>query len=172
MAKKKKVAKKPAKKPAKKAAKKAPAKSAAKKAPAAKPGEFVVSTGKGSSPMEIGMDLVAKFNAGQTKEIEDLYWAPMIESIEGIGVGMGWRGKESVYSKNAWWAADHVMHGGTAEGPYVGSTGFAVRFRLDIETKSTGQREWMEEVGVYTVKDGKIIREEFMYNTGGGPSSA
>ena len=167
MAKKKKVTKKVSKKPAKKVAKKAPA---VKKASAAKPGPFDISTGKGPSPVEIGMDLVAKFNAGQLKEIEDLYWSPMIESIEGIGVGMGWRGKEAVYGKNNWWASDHVMHGGTAEGPYVGSTGFAVRFRLDVETKSTGTREWMEEVGVYTVKDGKIIREEFMYNTS-GPSA-
>jgi hypothetical protein len=33
---------------------------------------------------------------------------------------------------------------------------------MDVETKSTGAREWMEEIGVYTVKDGKIVREEFM----------
>jgi hypothetical protein len=34
---------------------------------------------------------------------------------------------------------------------------------MDVETKSTGKRETMNEVGVYTVQNGKIIREEFMY---------
>ena len=131
-----------------------------------------VSTGRGATPAEIGADLVAKFNTGQLAEIENQWWAPQIESVEGVGVAQGWRGVKAVHAKNAWWAQDHVMHGGSAEGPYVGAAGFAVKFRLDIETKSTGQREMMEEVGVYTVRDGKIVREEFMYSCAGAPPTA
>ena len=53
--------------------------------------------------------------------------------------------------------------GGVAEGPFVGATGFAVKFRMDIKDNSTGRRTLMEEIGVYTVLKGKIIQEEFMY---------
>ena len=33
--------------------------------------------------------------------------------------------------------------------------------------KPTGQRFQMEEAGLYTVKDGAIVREEFFYAMGG-----
>lgn len=134
-------------------------------------GPVAVTTGRGLTPAEIGADLVALFNRGQFKDVEDKHWAPAIESIEGVGVAQAWRGKRAVEGKNAWWAQDHEMQGGSAEGPYVGATGFAVKFRLDVLTKSTGQRQMMEEVGVYTVKNGKIIREEFMYGTSPGASA-
>jgi hypothetical protein len=173
-AKTKKVAKKTPSKPMAKPAKAAP-KPAAKAAPAkagpaskaasktAAPGTFEVKTGGGPAPLEIGQGLVAMFNRGEWKQIEERFWSPAIESVEGLGVQMGWRGKAAVDEKNAGWMADHVVHGASAEGPYVGSTGFAVKFRMDVETKSTGTRDMMEEVGVYTVQDGKIVREEFMY---------
>lgn len=157
-----KQAKKPAAKAAvKKAAK--PAKASAKKGSGVPSGAAAVSTGSGASPVQIGQTLVKMFNAGQFKEIEEMYWSPQIVSCEGVGVGMEWRGLKAVEEKNAGWMADHVIHGASAEGPYVGSTGFAVKFRMDVETKSAGKRETMEEVGVYTVRDGKIVREEFMY---------
>ena len=37
------------------------------------------------------------------------------------------------------------------------------KFKMDVEDKSTGRRTIMEEVGVYTVKNGRIVQEEFMY---------
>lgn len=126
-----------------------------------------VTTGKGPAPAEIGADLIAMFNKGQFKEIEAKYWSKDIESVEGVGVAMAWRGRKAVDAKNAWWMSDHVLHGASAEGPFVGASGFAVRFRMDVETKSTGQRQNMDEVGVYTVEKGKIVREEFMYATPG-----
>jgi hypothetical protein len=186
----KKMAKKANKAPAKKAqkspAKKAPAKKpAAKKPAAAKPpakkpvarksgasssglatGKAPISTGSGANPMQVGKTLVTMFNQGKLKEIEDFYWTPDIVSCEGFGVNAEWRGRTSVAQKNADWAKDHKLHGGTAEGPFVGSTGFAVKYKMDVETLSTGKREMMEEVGVYTIRDGKICREEFMYGIG------
>ncbi len=143
------------------------AKPAARRKPGGSTKPKTIKTGRGPGPMEVGQNLVSMFNRGQLKEIEDKYWSPKIESIEGMGVSQAWRGRKAVEGKNAWWMGDHVMHGGSAEGPYVGATGFAVKFRLDVETKSTGKRETMEEVGVYTVQNGKIVREEFMYGTGG-----
>lgn len=54
-----------------------------------------------------------------------------------------------------------------SEGPWVGASGFAVRMAVDVEQRSTGQRSHREEIAVYTVQGGKILREDFMFPAGG-----
>lgn len=151
-----------AKKPAKKSNKK---KSAPKRNPLA---PVPISTGKGDSAMDIGTNLVRMFNAGQWKtgEIEKKYWSPRIVSIEGVGTALGWHGVKAARSKGEEWMRDNVIHSCSAEGPFVGATGFSVKYTMDVETKSTGMRQTMVEVGVYSVLKGKIIQEEFMYFCG------
>jgi len=122
-----------------------------------------VTTGSGPSALEIGTDLVAMFNRGDLREIEAKYWSADIVSVEGLGVHMAWQGEPAVRAKNDGWSATNVIHGASAEGPFVGSSGFAVRFRIDSEERATGQRRIVDEIAVYTVRDGKIVREEFMY---------
>jgi SnoaL-like domain len=34
---------------------------------------------------------------------------------------------------------------------------------MDITAKATGERMAMDEVGIYTVKNGKIVEERFCY---------
>ena len=155
---------KQAPKAAKRATKKkssAPKNASAKRDPLA---PVAVSTGPGMSVMEIGSKLVADFNAGKM-HLNDM-WSPAIVSIEGVGVSQAWNGRKAVDAKNAWWAGEHIVHGASAEGPYVGATGFGVKFVIDVETKSSAKRELMTEIGVYTVKNGKIVQEEFMYRAG------
>lgn len=164
----KKPSQRPGKKPGKKVAKKlgkAPAKKPARRAgaPLLAGGVFKVETGSGPGPLEIGRDIVAMFNQGQLSEIEDKYWAAQVESVEGFGVNMGWRGRSAVDAKNKQWVSTHKIHGARAEGPFVGSSGFSIRFQIDVEDTTNGSREVMDEVGVYQVRDGKIVREEFMY---------
>lgn len=43
---------------------------------------------------------------------------------------------------------------------------FAVVHDYDITQKATGNRIQMREIALYTVKNGKIVHEEFMYPTG------
>jgi hypothetical protein len=121
-----------------------------------------LSTGSGSSPSDLGHLLVKRFNQGKA-ETKGSLWSDDLISIEGLGVSSAWVGMKAVEAKNAWWTANHRIHGASAEGPYVGATGFSVHFRMDVEELATGKRTQMEEVGVYTVEDGKIVREEFMY---------
>ena len=73
------------------------------------------------------------------------------------------RGKASVKEKGEWWQANHEVHGGAVEGPYVNGDQFVVRFKMDITAKATGERMAMDEVGIYTVKNGKIVEERFCY---------
>jgi ketosteroid isomerase-like protein len=40
---------------------------------------------------------------------------------------------------------------------------FVVRFTMDVTPKETGKRVKMDEIGVYTVLNGKIVAERFYY---------
>jgi hypothetical protein len=42
---------------------------------------------------------------------------------------------------------------------------FAVYYNYDVTFKPTGKRNNMEEMALYTVKDGKVVREQFFYRT-------
>jgi hypothetical protein len=156
------------------AAKPAPAKRAAARKTAAKkvaPRARAVTTrpvqtGKGAAPLDVGKSLVELARSGRGTEVERKWWSPGVVSIEGLGISMEWVGSKAAHQKGVDWEADHVVHGVEIAGPFVGASGFAVHYKMDIETKSTGQREKMEEVGVYTVQNGKIVREEFMYRVG------
>jgi hypothetical protein len=150
--------KKKAKKPARSAARRKGA-AASRNSTAPRP----VKTGRGPTPLQIGKDFVAMYNQGLFQQIEDKWYSPRIVSVEGVGVEQAWTGIKAVRAKSEWWLSNHTIHGAAAEGPFVGATGFAVRFRIDVETRDTGQREVMDEVAVYTVHNGKIVREEFMY---------
>ena len=52
-------------------------------------------------------------------------------------------------------------------GPIVGENQFAVEYDFETTFKPAGQRSRMIEMALYTVKDGKIVREEFFYNVPG-----
>lgn len=40
---------------------------------------------------------------------------------------------------------------------------FAVRITMDITPKATGERMTLDEICLYTVRDGKIVEERFYY---------
>jgi ketosteroid isomerase-like protein len=157
--------KKPAKRSARKSAKAAPKKARAKK-PAASLAPKPVKTGRGPGPTEIATQVFALLRDGKYREVEDGWLAPGIVSVEGAGASMAWTGKKAVLAKYRGWEADHDIHTMDVAGPWVGATGFAVKFTGDVTQKSTGQRLHLEEIAVYTVKDGKITREEFHFATG------
>jgi ketosteroid isomerase-like protein len=46
------------------------------------------------------------------------------------------------------------------EGPYVHGDQFVVRFKMEVTPKD-GKRMNLDEVGLYTVKNGKIVEERF-----------
>jgi hypothetical protein len=172
------AAKKKTRKPARKARPKAKPKRAAKKAgrPARKRAAAKavavslaprpVSTGKGPGPLEVAKRVAELLRGDGVAEVEAEWLAPSLESVEGLGVSLAWAGKPAVLAKYRGWEADHEIHDMKIEGPWVGATGFALRFWIDVTQKSTGQRSQMEEIAVYDVKDGRIVREEFHFATG------
>ena len=72
------------------------------------------------------------------------------------------RGKEAVRGKIDWWVNAMEVHSFNASEPFVARDRFVVQYDADITDKNSKQRRRLSEVGVYTVKDGKIVREEFL----------
>ena len=54
------------------------------------------------------------------------------------------------------------MHGGWVGEPIVGGNHIAVAMGMDVTMKGAGRMN-MEEICVYEVKDGKIVKEQFFY---------
>ena len=160
----KKPAKTARKKPARKAsAKTSPRKTTKKPARRATSGPVPIVTGRGLTPAQIAYDVVKMIRGRAGDEtIWAKHWHKKCDSIEGSETRMAWRGMKQIRAKSDWWTQDHAIRGGDVEGPYLGATGFAIRFKMQVETLSTGVIDSMEEVGVYTVQDGKVVREEFM----------
>src|SRR5436189_484908 len=72
------------------------------------------------------------------------------------------RGKEAVRGKIDWWVNAMEIHSFKASEPFVGHDRFVVQYDADVTDKKSKERSKLSEVGVYTVKDGKIVREEFL----------
>ena len=110
---------------------------------------------------EIGQGLVDLCREGKFDEAMAAYYAEGIVSVEGDGSEVV--GLAACEAKGAEWVADHEVHGIEVEGPFCGVDQFVVRFKLDVTMKSNGQRIVADEVGIYTVADGKIVREVFLF---------
>lgn len=112
---------------------------------------------------EIAEDLVAMCRRGEFEASGEKYWASNVVSLEPIEGDMARvEGLAGVRAKGDWWSANHEIHGVEVEGPYVHGDQFVVRFKMEITPKD-GQRHTMDEVGLYTIKDGKIAEERFFY---------
>jgi hypothetical protein len=72
------------------------------------------------------------------------------------------RGKEAVRGKIDWWVNAMEVHSFKASEPFVAHDRFVVQYDADVTEKESKQRRQISEVGVYTVKNCKIVREEFL----------
>lgn len=119
------------------------------------------------SALEIGKKMVALCRQGKNLESVDTLYGENVESIEAVampGMDRVAKGIEAVRGKNTWWVDNHEVHSHESEGPYPHGEGrFAVHFRYDVTNKPSGNRMQLDEIGLYTVEDGKIVREEFFY---------
>ena len=115
------------------------------------------------STHDVARDLVALCGEGKFAEAGEKYWADDVLSVEAMGENPEMRGKEAARGKSEWWAGAHEVHSIAVEGPYVNGDQFAVRFKMDVTVKASGDRLNLDEIGLYTIKDGKIVEERFLY---------
>ena len=122
------------------------------------------------SVMEIGKDIVALCQQGKNLEAIEKHYSPNIVSVEAFsmpGMDQTQQGIEAIKGKNKWWSENHEVHGGEARGPFPHGDRFTIFFKFDVTPKHTGQRMTMEEIGLFTVENGKVAREEFFYTMAG-----
>ena len=113
---------------------------------------------------QISKDFVALLKEGKHDEAASTFNADDIVSYENMPGPMAvCRGKEAVKQKSEWWAANHDVNDFGCEGPYLNGDQFAVLFHVDVTVKETGERQKMDEVGLYTLRDGKVVEERFFY---------
>jgi hypothetical protein len=60
------------------------------------------------------------------------------------------------------WHCERQVHGCTIGRLFVARDKFVVQFDVDLTDKASGKRAKMPELGIYTGKDGRITREEFL----------
>jgi hypothetical protein len=118
---------------------------------------------------EIAERYVALCKAGKLEQILDELFAADAVSVEAFappGLDPTSSGLAAIKAKSEWWTQNHEIHRFETFGPFPNGDRFAVRFVLDITNKPSGRRMGMEEIGLFTVENGKISREEFFYQAG------
>lgn len=124
------------------------------------------------STMDVKMsttDVANRFNElsslGQWDQIQNELFADNAVSIEPAhSPGMKTvEGLEAIRQKGKEFGEMvEEMHGGYSNQPQVAGNHFSVAMGMDITMKGHGRMK-MDEIAVYEVKDGKIVKEQFFY---------
>ena len=125
-----------------------------------------------SQTLTVGKQLVALCREGKNAEAIETLYGPDIVSIEAVGgpqMPARMEGMEAVKGKATWWEQNHEVHRATVDGPWPHGDRFIVHFNYDVTAKGgpmAGKRMTLDETALYTVKDGKVVQEEFFYDMG------
>jgi ketosteroid isomerase-like protein len=129
-----------------------------------------MATAAPASTASIGQELVSLCREGRNIDAVNRLYSPAIVTIEASGspdMPAEQTGIEAVRAKHQWWEETFDVNKMDVQGPFVGENQFAVRFDFETTAKATGERKRMTEMALYTVKDGRIVREQFFYNPAG-----
>ncbi len=116
-------------------------------------------------------DVANRFNelaqTGQWDLVQTELYADNAVSIEpasGLATGMkNVEGLDAIRKKGEEFnEMVEEMHGGFSSPPVVGGNFFSVAMGMDVTMKGAGRMK-MDEIVVYEVKDGKIVKEQFFY---------
>ena len=119
-----------------------------------------------ASTAAIAQELVALCRAGRNLDAVHRLYSPKVVSVESTGseqMPAVMNGIDAVLGKNEWWFANNELHSAEVNGPFIGEGQFAVQYVFDFTQKASGRRVTMTEMALYTVEDGKIVREHFYY---------
>jgi len=123
-----------------------------------------------ASTASVARELVSLCRDGKYLDCVDQFYSKDIVSVEAIDSPQKpaeMRGIDAIRGKNERWVQNMEIHKAEVIGPFVGEDQFAVRFDFEFTVKQSGQRMQLSEMGLYTVKDGKIVREQFFYHMPG-----
>ena len=118
---------------------------------------------------EIANKLVDYCRKGEWQSCYEELYSPDCESVEPKGAMTSYaKGMEEIAKKGqAWQDSIKEFHGSEVGDPIVSDDHFACTMMTDITFKDENWgRMKMNEICLYHVKDGKIVREEFFYKMG------
>ena len=118
---------------------------------------------------EVAAELVAGCRENREGENLDKLYSPDAVSVEAVPMSGSdsaeIHGLDGIKGKHEWWNTNMEYLGGDIKGPFPnGDDKFAVFYSMKAKNRESGEVMEIDEVGVYHVKDGKIVREEFFYD--------
>jgi ketosteroid isomerase-like protein len=123
-----------------------------------------------ASTAAVAQELVALCREGRNLDAVNKLYSPRIVSVEPVSspeMPGEMSGLDAIRGKHEWWYENNEIHDMVVKGPFVGDDQFSVYYEFETTFKPSGQRNRMAEMALYTVRDGKIVREEFFYNVPG-----
>lgn len=121
-----------------------------------------------SKALEVAHRLVDLCREGKNVEAINELYDENVVSLEPEGSPMGGKtvGKSAVLGNtNDWYNSVQEIHSAYISDPIVSGNFFACAMDIDATYKERGRNE-MSELGVFEVKNGKIVTTQFFYNTG------
>ena len=124
------------------------------------------STSAPATAATVGQELVDLCRQGRNGDAIERLYSENIISVEPVGneaMPAEMHGRDAVRKKHEWWTENMQVHSAEVRGPFAGGDDFAVYYNFETTFKPTGKRSSMREMALYTVREGKIVREEFFY---------
>lgn len=113
---------------------------------------------------QVAKRLVELCRQGKFSEAQDELYAPDVESIEPAYSPTPYaKGMDAIKEKDRQFhEATETMHSAFTSDPLVAGNFFTLTMGMDITMKGQ-ERMTMEEVCLYEVKDGKVVKEQFFF---------
>ncbi len=116
------------------------------------------------TPTEVAHRLVELCRQGAYETAQLELYADDAVSLEPEGAPTpNVNGRDAIIAKGKHFVASMEIHGGSVSDAVVAGPFFSLAMKLDLSPKGGGERFTMEEICVYEVRDGKIVREQFFY---------
>ena len=117
---------------------------------------------------QVAKRLVELCRKGEYEQAQRELYAQDAVSIEMPGLPEGALGNveglEALYEKGRQFSERvEAVHANEVSGPMIAGNWFSVAFSMDITFKGRG-RVQMQDIGVYHVRDGKVVSEQFFYD--------
>ena len=118
---------------------------------------------------EVAAGCIALWNEQKWTEVFDTFYHDDAVNVEPVDWGKHPAkviGKQAIIEKYEWvgrkWLIEHSFR--IAAGPFYSANKFSILIETEVTIRETGERVKGLEVGVYTVEDGKVVREEILYS--------
>jgi hypothetical protein len=113
---------------------------------------------------ELGQKMVELARKDDYPTIYGELYSPTVVSTEADG--KTYTGMAEIEAKNEWWSSAMEVHSTECSDAFPHGDSFAIIWKMDVTEKASGHRFTMEEVIVYDVADGRIVKERFFYTMG------